>query len=50
MMLMEYVYYYLEENFLKEAKRNTAKATVDSLRLSTITDMKIKIPSTQVPK
>jgi len=40
----KYVYYYLEENFLKEAKRNTAKATVDSLRLSTITDMKIKIP------
>ena len=41
----KYVYYYLEENFLKEAKRNTAKATVDSLRLSTISNMKIKIPS-----
>ena len=41
----KYVYYFLEENFLREAKRNTAKATVDSLRLSTITNMKIKIPN-----
>ena len=40
----KYVYYFLEENFLREAKRNTVKATVDSLRLSTITNMKIKIP------
>ena len=44
----KYVYYYLEENFLREAKRNTAKATVDSLRLSTIINMKIKLPDITV--
>ena len=44
----KYLYYYLEENFLREAKRNTAKATVDSLRLSTITNMKIKLPDITV--
>lgn len=41
----KYIYYYLEKNFLRQALRNTAKATVDSLRLSTLTDMPIELPT-----
>ena len=41
----KYIFYYLQKNFLKQALRNTAKATVDSLRLNTLTDMKIELPS-----
>ena len=41
----KYIYYYLEKNFLKQAMKNTAKATVDSLRLDTLTKMPIEVPS-----
>ncbi len=41
----KYIFYYLQKNFLKQALRNTAKATVDSLRLNTLTDMKIELLS-----
>lgn len=45
-ILGKYVYYYLKQHFLREAKRNSVKATVDSLRLPTIKNMKIYYPST----
>ena len=41
----KYIYYYLEKNFLRQALRNTAKATVDSLRMDTLTKMPIELPS-----
>ena len=41
----KYVFYYLQKFFLKHALKNTAKATVDSLRLKTLTNMKIELPS-----
>jgi type I restriction enzyme S subunit len=40
-----YIYYYLEKNFLRQAMKNTAKATVDSLRMDTLTKMPIELPS-----
>ncbi len=43
-ILGKYVFYYMQQHFLREAKINSAKATVDSLRLSTIKNMKIKVP------
>lgn len=41
----KFIYYYLQQFFLKEAMKYTAKATVDSLRLPMLTEMKIKLPS-----
>ena len=41
----KYIYYYLEKNFLRQAMKNTAKATVDSLRMDTLTKMPIELPS-----
>ena len=41
----KYIYYYLEKNFLKQALKNSAKATVDSLRMDTLTKMPIELPS-----
>ena len=41
----KYVYYYLSEKFLRQVKRDSQKASVDSLRLPTIQKMKIKFPS-----
>lgn len=46
-ILGKYVYYYLQKNFLKHALRNTAKATVDSLRLPIVKSMEINYPSLQ---
>ena len=43
----KYIYYYLEKNFLRQAMKNTAKATVDSLRLDTLTKMPIELPCLQ---
>lgn len=40
----KYIYYYLQKNFLKHALKYSAKATVDSLRLPIIKEMKIRIP------
>lgn len=40
----KYVYYYLKEFFLREALKNSVKATVDSLRLPTLTSFKISFP------
>lgn len=40
----KYIYYFMSKFFLKEALRNSAKATVDSLRLPTLTGMKILLP------
>ena len=37
--------HYLEKNFLRQAMKNTAKATVDSLRMDTLTKMPIELPS-----
>lgn len=33
------------ENFLKQALKNSLKASVDSLRLPTIKEMKVNLPS-----
>jgi len=41
----KYIYYYFQKNFLKEALRNSVKATVDSLRLPTIKNFIINYPS-----
>ena len=41
----KYIYYYLEKNFLRQAMKNTAKATVDSLRMDTLTKMPIELPT-----
>ncbi len=41
----KYIYYYLQQNFLKEAIKHSVKATVDSLRLPTFTQMKIELPT-----
>ena len=43
----KYVYYYLQKNFLKHALRDTAKATVDSLRLPIIKTMVIGFSSVE---
>ena len=40
----KYIYFYLKQFFLKEALKNSVKATVDSLRLPTIKGMHIKLP------
>ncbi|MDO5852405.1 MAG: restriction endonuclease subunit S [Methanobacteriaceae archaeon] len=40
----KYIYYYLQKNFLKQALKHSAKATVDSLRLPTIKNMPITFP------
>lgn len=40
----KYIYYYLKSFFKKYALSNTAKATVDSLRLPTFLEFKIKLP------
>lgn len=44
-VLGKFVYYYLKKNFLRHALKYSAKATVDSLRLPIIKEMKIKAPS-----
>ena len=41
----KYIYYYMNEFFKKEALRNSVKATVDSLRLPTLTNFKVQTPS-----
>ena len=41
----KYIYYYLSKFFLKEALKNSLKASVDSLRLPTIKGMQINLPS-----
>lgn len=40
----KYIYYYMSRFFLKEALKNSVKATVDSLRLPTLTGMDILLP------
>lgn len=40
----KYIYYYMSRFFLKEALKNSVKATVDSLRLPTLTGMKVLLP------
>lgn len=40
----KYIYYYMSRFFLKEALKNSVKATVDSLRLPTLTRMNILLP------
>ena len=42
--LGKYIYFYMNRFFLKEALKNSVKATVDSLRLPTLTGMLIKLP------
>lgn len=41
----KYIYYYLRRHFLRQALKNSVKATVDSLRLPTIKGMEIKLPT-----
>jgi len=41
----KFIYYYLQKNFLRHALMYTAKATVDSLRLPIIKEMKINVPT-----
>lgn len=41
----KFLYFYLQKNFYKEAKKHSVKATVDSLRLPVFTDMEILLPS-----
>jgi len=43
-VLGKYIYYYLQQNFLKEAMTYTAKATVDSLRMPIFLKMGIDLP------
>lgn len=40
----KYIYYYMSRFFLKEALKNSVKATVDSLRLPTLTEMNVLLP------
>lgn len=40
----KYIYYYMSRFFLKEALKNSVKATVDSLRLPTLTGMNVLLP------
>lgn len=40
----KYIYYYMSRFFLKEALKNSVKATVDSLRLPTLKEMDILLP------
>lgn len=40
-----YIYYYFTVYFAKEANKHSVKATVDSLRLPTFQNFKIKLPS-----
>ena len=46
----KYIYYYLSYFFKKQAMKYTAKATVDSLRRSMLTDMEIRVPSVSEQK
>ena len=41
----KYVYYYLQQYFLRHVHKYSVKATVDSLRLPIIKEMKIRYPS-----
>lgn len=41
----KYLYYYFIAHFARQAKRNSVRATVDSLRLPTFNDFKIALPS-----
>jgi type I restriction enzyme S subunit len=41
----KYIYYYLSAFFFKEAMKYSAKATVDSLRMSILTGMEVLLPS-----
>ena len=41
----KYIYYYMQQFFNKEAMRNSVKATVDSLRLPTFLEFKLRVPS-----
>ncbi|WP_099188521.1 restriction endonuclease subunit S [Tepidibacter mesophilus] len=41
----KYIYYFMKQFFLKEALKNSVKATVDSLRLPTLTNMEIQTPT-----
>jgi type I restriction enzyme S subunit len=41
----KYLHQYFKQFFIKEAVRNSVKATVDSLRLPTFTNMNIHLPS-----
>lgn len=43
-VLGKYIYYYLVQFFKREAKKYSAKATVDSLRRETFLNMKINLP------
>ncbi|MGL5751172.1 MAG: restriction endonuclease subunit S [Paraclostridium sp.] len=43
-VLGKYIYYYMSRFFLKEALKNSVKATVDSLRLPTLTGMNVLLP------
>lgn len=49
-VLGKYVYFYLKQNFRKQALRNSVKATVDSLRLPTFQEMNISYPSMDVQR
>jgi len=41
----KFVFYYLQQNFNKQAMKNSVKATVDSLRLPAFQDFEMVIPS-----
>ncbi len=43
-VLGKYIYFYMNKFFKKEALKNSVKATVDSLRLPTLTNMIIQLP------
>ncbi len=44
-VLGKFIYFYLLKNFSKATKSDSAKATVDSLRLPTFTNFKVSLPS-----
>ncbi|WP_186805130.1 restriction endonuclease subunit S, partial [Alkalibacterium kapii] len=46
----KYIYYYLNQFFLKHALKFSAKATVDSLRMPMLTDFSINLPSLKKQK
>src|SRR5699024_9928377 len=49
-VLPKYIYYYMRAHFKKHALSRSVKATVDSLRLPTINEFKVKVPSLDVQK
>uniref|UniRef100_UPI000593F2F5 restriction endonuclease subunit S n=1 Tax=Nosocomiicoccus massiliensis TaxID=1232430 RepID=UPI000593F2F5 len=50
LVLPKYIYYYMRAHFKKHALSRSVKATVDSLRLPTIKEFKVKVPEMAVQK